>query len=163
VEKCGRSPAYQRGVRANKKEFKMIKCHILFVTLYIISIPIKTCSGSEIIQDTCISGTKILPEKTMFVGNYKVGDSIFTKNQVTNILAANQTTQEIMKTSKLCIIIGVLFSCVGSIATIGLEGNNPAVALTGLGMNVAGIAIIFTGLGLNTKAIKVYNKSLCNK
>ena len=121
-------------------------------------------SAPSFLQDTCISGHNILPEKSFFIGKYQIGDSVYSKDQVFNLLSKNPSTQGIMTSSKVFFIIGGILACTGIVGgNIGLKDNNPVLAFTSVGISFSGIGLIFSSFGLSKKAIKTYNRSLCNK
>ena len=136
---------------------------IYFLIILIVNTPFHLYSASLSLQDTCISGQKIMPEKSFYLGNYHVGDSIYTKKQIINILEINKSTQNIMRSSKICETTGFFLSISGLIlANIGLSENDPVLGFTGLGVGYIGIGITIGSICLRTKAIKVYNKLICS-
>ncbi len=120
-------------------------------------------STSISLRDSCHSGHQITPERSFYIMNYQLGDSIYTRNQVVNLLLTSQSAQGIMTASKACTIVGAICMFGGLLGgTIGLKANNPVLAFTSIGIAFSGIGLFFSSIGLSTKAIKVYNKSLCN-
>jgi hypothetical protein len=121
-------------------------------------------STSKDLHDTCFSGHKIMPECVPYAWvKYQIGDSIYSRDQVVNLLSKSPSTQGIMMSSKSCAIIGSILACAGLLGgTIGSRANNPVLAFTSIGISISGIGLFLSSVGLTTKAIKVYNKSLCN-
>lgn len=144
----------------------MPKSSFILLILFLLSL-LKAQPNSSLtsisLQDTCISGHKILPERSFYIWNYQFGDSIYTRNQVVNLLLASQPAQGIMTTSKSCTIVSVFLLCGGWLGMyLSLKDNNPVLGFSSMGIAFSGIGLFISSVGLSTKAIKVYNKSLCN-
>jgi len=118
------------------------------------------------LNDTCISGYKIMPERSFGVSEYSVNDSMYSRAQVMMLLTSNQYSGSAIKSATVCATIGTILCITGStLASVKADEvvNNMGFGLTVIGVDLVGITFGISSIKLFSKGINDYNRSLCKE